>query len=65
MSEFSSVTVDEETGTILGTNDPEKEFQMLEKLGEGYQPPPTYGFPLWHRPSHNLSSSHAESPWRY
>jgi hypothetical protein len=38
MSDFNTLSVDKEKGTVSGRRDPEKEFQLLEKLGEGYTP---------------------------
>ncbi|ELR21629.1 protein serine/threonine kinase, putative [Acanthamoeba castellanii str. Neff] len=35
MSDFNTLSVDKEKGTVSGRRDPEKEFQLLEKLGEG------------------------------
>jgi hypothetical protein len=40
MSDFNTLSVDKEKGTVSGRRDPEKEFQLLEKLGEGYSPSP-------------------------
>lgn len=42
MTDFNTLSVDKEKGTVQGRRDPEKEFQLLEKLGEGCvgEPPP-------------------------
>ncbi len=33
---INSLKVDKDKGTIRGRRDPDKEFELLEKLGEGY-----------------------------